>query len=309
MNAEHLKLFVRIAATHNISQAGKELGLSPAVSSAHINKLEEGLGVRLIHRTTRRVSLTEEGQAFLPHAEEVLASMETARASVGVGRITPQGTLRVTAPASFGRMHIIPALNDFLAQYPDLTIDLRLSDSILDLVEGGYDIAVRNSALPDSTMIARKLASDERIIVASPDYIAKHGAPQTPDDLRHHACINLMGIETWIFDTPDGPKSIRGRSLLRIDNGEAIRDACAAGVGITICSRWVAYELINQGKLVQVLPDFPLVSNTDIWAVYPSTRLLAPRVRAFIDFFTAYFGETPYWESGQQTLTSGVINR
>lgn len=296
MNIEHLKLFVRIAATHNISLAGKELGLSPAVSSTHINKLEASLGVRLIHRTTRRVSLTEEGQAFLPHAEDVLESIETARASVGAGSVRPQGKLRVTASASFGRMHLLPVLGDFLQHFPDLVVDLHLSDSIVDMVEGGFDIAIRDDSLNDSTLIARKLATDSRIVCASPDYLAQHGEPLSPEDILNHQCVNLMGLETWVFDTPDGHQSIKTKNRLRTDNGEAARDACVKGIGISLTSTWCSYQHLQRGDLVQILKDYPLVSDTAIWAVYPSSRLLAPKVRAFIDYFSEYFGDTPYWE-------------
>ncbi len=296
MIIEHLKLFVRIAVTNNISLAGKELGLSPAVSSAHINKLEEGLGVRLIHRTTRRVSLTEEGQAFLPHAMDVLESIETACASVGAGSILPQGKLRVTASASFGRMHLLPVLDNFLQRYPDLLVDLHLSDSIVDMVEGGFDIAIRDASLNDSTLIARKLATVNRIVCASPDYLAQYGEPLSPDDLLNHQCVNLMGLETWVFDTPGGPKSIKTKNRLRTDNGEAARDACVKGVGITLSSIWCSYQHIQRGDLVQILKDYPLVSNTAIWAVYPSSRLLAPKVRVFIDYYLECFGDSPYWE-------------
>jgi len=296
MNVEHLKLFVRIATTHNISMAGQELSLSPAVASAHINKLEDGLGVRLIHRTTRKVSLTEEGIAFLPHAEDVLASVEAARASVGAGSSSPRGTLRVAAPASFGRMHLLPALNDFFARYPDLTVDLKLSDTIIDLVEGGFDIAIRNSELKDSSLIARKLAPDNRVLCASPDYLAIYGDPKSPEDLYHHQCITLMGLENWLLKTGSGKINIKVKGSLRTDNGEAVRDACINGLGITINSSWSAYQQLNNGTLVQVLKDYPLVSNTAIWAVYPSSRLLAPKVRAFIDYFSEHFGDTPYWE-------------
>jgi len=297
MNVEHLKLFVRVAATNNISMAGKELGLSPAVSSAHINKLEEGLGVRLIHRTTRRVSLTEEGIDFLPHAEEVLDSVELAQASVGSGSITPQGTLRVTAPASFGRMHIVPALASFMKLYPDLSLDLRLSDSILDVVEGGFDIAIRNSSLNDSSLVARKLASDTRVLCASPAFLEKYGEPESFSNLTDFNCVGLMGLEEWLFDTPTGRQSVKPKHIVRMDNGEAVRDACIAGLGITICSVWCAYEQLRSGELVQILKDEPLASDTAIWAVYPSSRLLAPKVRAFIDYFSEGFGDNPYWEN------------
>ncbi|MBB6520792.1 LysR family transcriptional regulator [Pseudoteredinibacter isoporae] len=296
MNVEHLRLFVRIASTRNISQAGLELGLSPAVASAHISKLEQVLGVRLIHRTTRKVSLTEDGIAFLPHAEDVLASVDSARASVGVGNVNPGGTLRVAAPASFGRMHLLPAMDELLALYPELKIDLKLSDTIVDLVEGGFDVAIRNSELKDSTMNARKLAADKRILCASPAYLKKYGEPKHPNDLEKHQCITLMGLETWKFHGEKNDVSVKARGSFRTDNGEAVRDACVNGLGLTINSTWSVYEHLKRGELLPVMQDYPLNSQTAIWAVYPSSRLLAPKVRAFIDFFVARFSGTPYWD-------------
>jgi len=298
MNIEHLKLFVRLAATNNISLAGKELGLSPAVASSHVNKLEEALGVRLVHRTTRKVSLTEDGVAFLPHAEEVLASVVAARAAVGSGDASPKGTLRVTASSSFGRMHVVPALKGFLSRYPDLSIDLRLTDTIVDLVEGGFDIAIRNADLKDSSLIARKLAPDKRIVCASPEYLETFGIPDSPHDLRNHQCINLIGLEALVFDTPEGRLNIKTRGILQTDHGEAVRDACAAGIGIAMSSTWNVYKHLQQRTLVQVLQDFSLVSETAIWAVYPSSRLLAPKVRVFIDYFAKCYGSPPYWDEG-----------
>lgn len=296
MNIEHLKLFVRVAATNNISLAGKELGLSAATASAHINKLEDTLGIKLIYRTTRKVSLTEEGQSFLPHAEQVLESIENARASVGAGEKCPQGTLRVTSSASFGRMHILPGLKGFLEQHPNLSVDLRLSDSIVDLVEGGFDIAIRNAPLQDSSLIASKLANDKRIIVVSPSYLKKYGTPKTPQELKNHNCINIGDIDAWAFETPEGKQRVKVNGSLRIDNGEATRDACVDGLGLTLSSRWCVYNQLNSGELVEVLENYPLISATEIWAVYPSSRLLAPKVRSFIDYFKNYFGASPYWE-------------
>ena len=275
MNIDHLILFTRIAVTQNISAAGNELGLSPAVASSYINKLEKNLGVRLVHRTTRQVSLTEEGKAFLPHAEDVLASVEAARSSVGAGESIPSGTLRIAAPASFAHMHLIPALKDFTTRYPELKLDLRLSDTIIDMVEGGFDVAIRNADLKDSTLIARRLAPDSRVLCASPDYLSEHGEPVTPDDLKSHRCITLTGLDTWHFHTPTGQVSLKPDSQIRVDN---------------------AYELLAQGKLVKVLEDFPLISNTAIWAVYPSSRLLAPKVSVFIEYLIKQFGPKPYWD-------------
>lgn len=307
MNIDHLKLFVRLAITNNISLAGHELGLSPAVASSYINKLEAGLGVRLVHRTTRKVSLTEDGSAFLPHAEEVLSSVEAARASVGVGNASPRGTLRVTAPASFGRMHLMPAVKDFLARYPDLTLDFRFTDTIVDLVEGGFDIAIRNAELQDSTLIARQLAPDKRIVCASPDYLKQFGEPSSPHDLQYHQCINLIGLESWVFDTTDGHLTVKTKGSFRTDNGEAVRDACVAGLGIAINSTWSVYQHLRRGELVQILGDYPLVSDTAIWAVYPSSRLLAPKVRVFIDYFVNCYGNPPYWDQQREDQLSAEV--
>ena len=296
MNIEHLRLFARLASTHNISQAGQELDLSPPVASMHISRLEEDLGARLVHRTTRKVSLTQEGMAFLPHAEEILATVDAGRAAVGKGNAQPQGTLRITAPASFGRMHLMPALKEFLAQYPELSVDIRLTDSMIDLVEGGFDAAIRNAELQDSTLIAKKLAVDKRIMCASPEYLSKHGKPATPEELQRHQCINQTGLEGWTFETADGTTNIKVKGNIRVDHGEAVRDACANGLGIAMCATWIAYEHLKRGELVQVLEDYPLVDDAAIWAVYPSSRLVAPKVRAFIDYFAQYYGTPPYWD-------------
>ncbi len=299
MNLEHLKLFVRLAAVNSISQAGEDLGLSPAVASSHLRKLEDSLGVRLLHRTTRHVGLSEEGRAFLPHAEEVLISAEAARAAVGIGTTSPSGTLRITASASFGRMHLVPGLAGFLERCPDLELDLRLTDTIVDLVEGGFDIAIRNSALKDSSLIARRLAPDKRILCASPDYLARHGTPTHPSMLHEHECLTLIGMDQWCFQCENGVEPIRVKGRIRTDNGEAVRDACAAGLGITLSSTWSIYRHLAEGSLVEVLPETPLISETGIWAVYPSNRQLAPKVRAFLDYFSEYFGSPPYWDVQQ----------
>lgn len=300
MNVNHLHLFVRVAATNNISLAGTELGISAAVASSHLNKLEQSLGVRLIHRTTRKVSLTLEGQAFLHHAQDVIASVDAAKAAVGAGRISPSGKLRIAAPASFGRMHLLPGLIMFMEQYPDLNVDLKLSDTIVDLVEGGFDVAIRNAELKDSSLIAKKLVSDKRVLCASTDYIERCGCPTTPTELANHNCITLPNLDTWSFKTNKGAFNIKVSGNFKTDNGEAIRDACVSGLGITVNSTWSAFKQLASGQLVEVLPNYPLISQTAIWAIYPSSRQLAPKVRAFIDFFSDYFEPTPYWDKTLQ---------
>lgn len=296
MNPEHLQLFIRISQTHNISQAGQALGLSPAVASSYINKLENHLRCRLLHRTTRKVSLTEDGEAFLPHAEDVLASIEAAEAAVGARETLPSGILRIAAPASFGRIHLMPAMKGFMDANPQLNVDCRFSDSVVDLVEGGFDIAIRNAELKNSTLIARKLSPDHRTICASPEYLNEFGEPFTPKELLGHQCITLQGLENWQFESGKEKITIKIQGAFRSDNGEAVRDACLNGLGITVCSNWIAYEHFKKGALIPILKDFPLISNTALWAVYPSTRQLAPKVRAFIDYFVGVFGETPYWD-------------
>jgi DNA-binding transcriptional LysR family regulator len=296
MNPQHLQLFVRIAKTNNISQAGDELGLSPAVASAHMQKLEQELAIKLLYRTTRQVSLTDEGQVFLPYAEEVLASIEAAKSSVGRGHSTPVGRLRITAPASFGRQHLVPVISAFLSQNPHITIDLSLSDNMVDLVEGGFDIAIRNAQLKDSGMIARKITKDKRIICAAPSYLEQHGWPQSPEQLKNHHVVALRGLDAWSFYQGNQLVSVRPLVRMRTDNGEAMRDACCAGVGLSINSTWNAYQQLLSGQLVQVLGNYPLVTDSAIWALYPSARLVPVKVRTFIDFLVAWFGELPYWD-------------
>ncbi|MDH2435315.1 substrate binding domain-containing protein [Pokkaliibacter sp. MBI-7] len=175
-------------------------------------------------------------------------------------------------------------------------MDLRLTDTMVDLVEGGFDIAIRNSALKDSALIARKLAPDRRIICASPAYIEQFGLPSTPDELKKHSCIGLAGLETWSFDTADGVKFVKTTGMLRTDNGEAMRDACVAGIGIALNSTWSVYEQLKSGELIPILNEYPIHTQTAIWAVYPSSRLVAHKVRVFIDYFLAQFGPQPYWD-------------
>ena len=245
----------------------------------------------------RQVSITAEGRAFLPYAEEVLASVEAAKGAVGVGHSNPTGTLRVTAPASFGRMHLIPAMNGFMQRYPELNIEFRFSDSIIDMVEGGFDVAIRAAELKDSSLVARKLAPDRRIVVASPAYLNQFGAPEKPQDLVNHQCINLIGLDNWTFKTNEGVVSVKTSGRLRCDNGDAMRDATTGGLGISINSIWSVYKQLKSGELVEILQDYPLAMEASIWAVYPSSRLIALKVRAFIDYFSEYYGQPAYWEN------------
>jgi len=307
MNVDDLSLFVRIARLRSISSAARDLGVTPAGASARLASLEKRLGARLLHRTTRQTTLTEDGLAFLPHAEHVVLAAEAARAALGREQAVPRGTLRVAAPASFARMHIVPGLPDFVGRYPDLAIDLRMSDNIVDLVEGAFDVAVRYAELGDSSFVARRLAPDRRVLVASPAYIERRGRPNTPDDLAEHACLVVGTLDLWTFRGKGGELIERRITPgLRINDGGAVRDAACAGLGVALMATWCAVDELRSGALVPALPEYPLVSTQTLWALYPSSRELAPKVRVLIDWLTERFGQHPYWDRGLDGILEGV---
>ena len=299
MDLDDLNLVVRIARLGSISAAARDLNITPATASARLSAFEKRLGARLLHRTTRQATLTEDGRAFLPHAENVLDAAASARAALGREQASPCGTLRVAAPSSFARMHIVPGLPEFTARYPDLKLDMRISDSVVDLVEGAFDVAVRYAELSDSSFVARRLAPDRRVVVASPDFLARNGRPEHPDDLDAHACLVVGTLDVWTFTDARGePIAKRVTPTLRINDGEAVRDAASAGLGIALMATWCAADELRSGKLIPVLADHRLVSTQTLWALYPSSRELAPKVRVFVDWLVARFGPKPYWDEG-----------
>ncbi|MFD1704385.1 LysR family transcriptional regulator [Methylopila henanensis] len=308
MQVDDLNLFVRIARLGSISSAARDLGLSPASASARLAALEKRLGARLIHRTTRQATPTEDGLALLPHAEHVVLAMEAARAAIGRGQAAPRGTLRIAAPASFARMHIVPGLPEFCGRYPDLAIDLRISDNVVDLVEGAFDLAVRYADISDSSFIARRLAPDRRVLVASPTYIDRRGRPNTPDELAEHACLVVGTLDLWTFQAKGGERIERRVTPgLRINDGGAVRDAACAGLGVALMATWCASDELRSGALVPILPDYPLVSTQSLWALYPSSRELAPKVRVMIDWLVQRFGRHPYWDQGLENVLGPTI--
>ncbi|MFC3226242.1 LysR family transcriptional regulator [Marinibaculum pumilum] len=288
MQSRDLALFVQAARSGSLSQAGRDLGLSPATASARLSALEQDLGVRLMHRTTRSLTLTAEGQAFLAYATRILDDLEEARAAVS-GTEAPRGRLRVAVPAFFGRITITTALPEFLRRYPGLVLDMDYSDAFVNLVEQGFDVAIRIGNLPDSALIARRLAPNARVICAAPSYLATHGAPQRPEDLADHDCVTMANMRRWSFARPGGPLTVEVSGRLLVNSGDALRDAGLAGLGLVLKSTWDVGEDLRRGDLVPVLADHPLVDQGAIWAVYPSARLLAPKVRAFVDFFADHF--------------------
>ncbi len=304
-----MRLFTRIAQLGSISAAARDLSLTPAGASARLAAFERRLGARLLHRTTRQATLTVDGLAFLPHAEHVLDAADAARAALGREQTAPRGTLRVAAPASFARMHIVPGLPDFCTRYPDLALDLRISDSVVDLVEGAFDVAVRYAELGDSSFIARRLAPDRRVLVASPEYLRQRGRPNTPNDLAEHTCLVVGTLDLWTFLDADRKPIVRKVTpALRINDGAAVRDAACAGLGIAWMATWCAADELRSGALVPALPEFPLVSTQTLWALYPSSRELAPKVRAFVDWMVDRIGPDPYWDRGLEALFGQTVS-
>lgn len=296
-----VSLFVRVCATRNLSAAGREFSLSPAASSARIAQLERQLGARLLHRTTRQIALTMEGEIFLSRAKQLLEAAELATSSVGHAQANPEGLLRVAASASFGRLHIVPALEPFLKSYPNIRIDLRLSDTIIDLAANGIDVAIRIGELKDSALIAKKLAPNRLVVCASPTYLAEQGTPLHPHDLSRHQCIVLNGRHHWKFEnnstlTTNDIINVRVSGRVSCDSGEVLRDAALNGLGITMHSTWAVGDDIKNGKLVPVLDNFPIADKMSVWAVYMNKNFIPPKAQAFIDFFTARFGDVPYWD-------------
>jgi DNA-binding transcriptional LysR family regulator len=292
-----LDVFARVVTAKSMSAAARELNLSPAVISKRIRRLEERLGVRLLQRTTRQLSLTEAGQGFYERVISILASVEDAEAWVSSGAAGARGTLRVSAPTSFGRLHIAPHLKHFLDRNAMVTVDLVLTDSFVDIVGDSFDLAVRIADLQDSSLVAKRLAPNHRVLCATPDYLTENGAPQTPDDLVRHTLI-AHNTDQWRLEGPAGLASVRVSGPLRTNSSEVVREALLAGVGIALRSTWDVGPELKSGRLVRVLPDHSGGKRVAIHAVYPSRRHMEQKVRSFVDFLAELYGATPYWDEG-----------
>ncbi len=301
MNTNEIRLFVIAAEMLNISAAGRQLGLAPAVASARLAKLEKHLGAELLHRTTRQVSLSLEGEEFLPYAREMLAQEEAALAALGRGSAEVKGTLRFAGPSSFVQLHIMPILPMFLERYPGINLDLKLSDTKLDIIDGGYDLALRNYAAEDSSLIGRKIADDTRILCASPEYMKSHGTPREPRDLNSHQLVafssaapRLLSSETGAESCTFPPPGISPRVIC--DDGTSTRLAAINGVGICMSSLWNIHTELKEGTLVCVLPDYKVQDGSAIWLAYPKSNVLTAKVRVFIDYLLEQIGDPPIWE-------------
>ncbi|UFI42910.1 LysR family transcriptional regulator [Pseudomonas savastanoi] len=283
MQISDIEVFAAIASSRSLSEAARRLGLSPMAVSRRLAALENDLSVRLVHRTTRSVSLTAEGEVFLPHAKTMLEASETARTTLKADAGSANGVLRVTAPSVFGQTVIMPLLPALMLENPALSIDLTLSDSIVDIAGLGIDVAIRIATIRDSALVARSLAPNPRVVCASPDYLARHGKPALLDELRHHPCIALHAMPWWSFTKNGEPVTIRAQGPFSANSVEAVRTACKQGMGLAMLTYWDVRQEINEGSLQQVDFEDAMPEQLSVTAVLPTRQRVPHRVRLFID--------------------------
>ena len=296
---ENMNAFVRVVESGGISAAADRMNIAKSVISRRLKELEQHLGVELFHRTTRQMNLTDSGRTFYQQAARILADILEAEHATSQFHGALKGNLKVALPLSFGLMHLGPAINDFLQTHPDIEFDLDFNDRHVDLLAEGFDLAIRIASLPDSSLIARRLAPIQTILCASPAYLERTGTPQSPVELIDHRCMvyNLISnLEYWnLFDAANQLIKTRITPYLKASNGEFLRDAAVDGQGIVLLPTFIVYREIERGTLVPILTNYhapPLAA----YAIYPQTRHLSQRVRAFVDFLVKRFEGVPYWD-------------
>ncbi|MCL6435979.1 MAG: LysR family transcriptional regulator [Leptolyngbyaceae cyanobacterium HOT.MB2.61] len=291
---ESIRAFTQVVSAGGFAAAAREMGMSRSQVNKLVIALENELGVQLLHRSTRVVTPTETGLAFYERCVEILASLEEAERSITQLQVEPRGRLRVNAPMSFGTMHLAPALADFLGQYPDLQVQLTLSDRFIDPIEEGFDVTVRIARLQESaSLIVHPLMSAQRVLCAAPSYLEVNGTPTHPDELDHHSCLHYgqLAIENhWTLIGPDGEYTIAVKGVLCSNNGEVLRDAAVRGLGITLLPTFIVGKELQQGTLQIVLPDYH-PPELSISVIYPVNRHLSTKVRLLIDFLQERFGD------------------
>ncbi len=289
---EHIRTFVRSVETGSFTAVANEQGQSQPTISRQISALEDHLGVRLMQRTTRALTLTEEGRAYYTHARTLLDATEQAALAVKPGAAQVSGRLRIAAPLAFARLHLMPRLRAFLTAHPDLTTDWVLGDRPVDLVEEGVDLAVRIGQVTDQSLIARRIGGTRRLTLATSEYIAEYGTPEHPDDLKDHNCIVYTGLATrneWHFLCPKtGAITVRVSGRVQVSASEGMRTAVLEGLGIAVCPTWLFTDEIEEGRLIPILTAYE-PAPMPIHAVMPSRRMVTPRVRAFIDYVAEEF--------------------
>lgn len=297
---KQMESFVSVATRGSLTAAANAEGVAPAIMGRRLDALEERLGVKLLVRTTRRISLTHEGSAFLEDCQRLLIDVANAEASVSAGGVKASGHLRITAPAGFGRRHVAPLVPLFRQLHADVTISLNLSDRVVDLAGEGFDCAVRVGDLPDSSLVSVRMADNRRLCVATPGYLQRHGTPQHPTELAKFDCLTLSSDASqtrgWAFQVDGEVIHLKPGGPLDCSDGQVLHDWCMAGYGIAWRSTWEVEAEIAAGKLVAVLQDFDAPPN-GIYAVFPQRKHLPLRVRLWIDFLKHNYGEPAFWTS------------
>lgn len=300
-----MRLFSEVVDAGSFSAAGRKFGLAASSVSRQVGSLEDALGARLLNRSTRKLSLTEAGRLYHERVKQIVADVEDANRSVSHLEAVPRGLLRVNGPTVFGRLHIAPLLPEFLQLYPDIDIDLTLTDHFVDVIEEGSDVVVRVGGLADSSMFARRLAPNRRVLCATPEYLDAHGRPEKPTDLMDHACVVYRlhsTAGTWhVCCGESGAKEqVQVSGRLAANNSEALHAAVLGHVGIALLPIWLVGQDLQSGRLERVLPTLEAdltKDETAIHAIYPHKRLLSAKVRAFVDFLVEKYQPTPYWET------------
>jgi DNA-binding transcriptional LysR family regulator len=300
---KQIESFVAVSVKGSLTAAAHAEGVAPAVIGRRIDALEARLGVKLLVRTTRRITLTHEGSAFLEDCQRLLADLASAEASVTEGGVKASGHLRVTAPAGFGRRHVAPLVPAFTQAHPDVSLSLNLSDRVVDIVNEGVDCAIRVGDMPDSSLVSVRLADNRRLCVATPAYLQRAGVPATPADLMKHQCLTLSSDASqtrgWAF-TQDGQVThLRPSGRLDCSDGQVLHQWCLLGLGIAWRSTWEVEGDVASGRLQVVLEDFAAPPN-GIYAVFPSAKHLPLRVRLWIDFIKSRYGDPAYWAASHQ---------
>jgi DNA-binding transcriptional LysR family regulator len=295
---KQIETFAAVAQRGSLSAAAALEGVAPAIIGRRIDALEARLGVKLLVRTTRKVSLTQEGTAFLEDCQRILEDFHNAESAVSLGGRQASGHLRVSAPAGFGRRHVAPLLPAFLAAHPQVTISLELSDRLADIVTEGIDLAIRIGHLEDSSLVAVRLAANRRVVVASPGYLARHGAPATPTDLAGHQCLTFgrhgNQARGWLFTVNGKVEAVRVSGALECNDGAVLHEWALAGHGLAWRSMWEVAEELRAGRLVSVLDAFEAPDNA-IHAVFAQRRHLALRMRLLIDYLKQTYASPDYW--------------
>jgi DNA-binding transcriptional LysR family regulator len=289
VDIQDFRIFARVAAVQNLSQVGGELALTPGTISKRLQALEEDLGVRLFDRTTRSIRITEEGQSFLRHAERILSEFDAARAIIGDSVARPKGRLKVAAPTLIGASRLVGALDHFMRLYPEIQIQIDLTDRAINLQEDGYDVAIRIGALADSSVIAKRLAADPQVLVASPAYLTRAGVPEAAQALGQHACLTHVDATTWVLRKEQIDVQVKPGGNLRSNNSEYLLASALAGSGIAQLSLARVADEIAAGRLVRVLPAYEIAPDCAIWAVYPTTKHVLPKLRLLLDTLADWF--------------------